>query len=40
MINIVNQTIFLNEEKFNSYKRHYVKWIVNLWKNKVFLNVL
>ena len=25
MINIVNHTIFLDEEKFNSYKRHYVK---------------
>jgi hypothetical protein len=26
MINIVNHTIFLDDENFNSYNRHYVKW--------------
>ena len=37
MINIVNHTIFLDEEKFNSYNRHYVKWMVNWWKIPVFI---
>jgi len=36
MINIVNHTIFLDEEKFNSYNRHYVKWRLDWWKTPVF----